>query len=344
IEQTIWPIHNNVEIGIVKPAGALGLVYYTLDGSDPRLIGGAVSPNAIDADSGARFAVHSTTKLLARTFNNGQWSAIRELQFIGNENLGALQISEIHYHPLDEGALSGKLYEFIELHNSGDETLNLSLVSFVRGIDYNFPSGTTLEGNQFVVLASDSIHFQQRYGFAPFGDFSGQLDNSGENLALATAGNDTLIALRYNDKSPWPEEADGDGYSLVWTNKSGNADPNDTRNWTASHTIHGSPGQADQATAIADNIEIPRQFALHQNYPNPFNPETTIEFDLAKSSFVKLKVFDVLGRHVETLVEEHLSDGTHKIKWQARANVSGMYFVRIEAGEWVQTRKALLLR
>ncbi|KAA3618385.1 MAG: T9SS C-terminal target domain-containing protein [Calditrichaeota bacterium] len=344
IQNSELTLDIGLTLELLNPNSGAGSIFYTLDGSDPRMVGGAVSPSAIDLGDGNRISVRSTAKLLARIHDSGNWSALHELKIYGSENLGSLLLSEIHYHPLDEGATSGKLFEFIELQNTGTSVLNLSLISFIRGIDYTFPSGTILPEGKFLVLASDKLHFQQRYGFAPFAEFTGQLDNAGENLTLATATIDTLITLRYNDKSPWPESADGAGYSLTWTNNSGNGEPGDPRNWTASHAIHGSPGEADLAVSVSANTAMPQRFALYQNYPNPFNPTTTIQFYLAKSSFVKLNIYDILGRHIETVFEKHLPAGQHEMIWQANSHAAGVYFYRIEAGSWIQTRKALLLK
>ena len=89
---------------------------------------------------------------------------------------------------------------------------------------------------------------------------------------------------------------------------------------------------------------MPSSLYLSQNYPNPFNPSTTIEFALPKSSFVTLRVYDLLGRQVGELVNEKLSPGTYKTQWSARGLASGVYFYRLTAGEYVETKKLLLLR
>jgi len=89
---------------------------------------------------------------------------------------------------------------------------------------------------------------------------------------------------------------------------------------------------------------IPASYTLHQNYPNPFNPSTTIEFALPKSAFVTLRVYDLLGRQVGELVSEKLGPGTYKTQWDARGLASGVYFYRLQAGEFVQTKKLLLLK
>jgi hypothetical protein len=89
---------------------------------------------------------------------------------------------------------------------------------------------------------------------------------------------------------------------------------------------------------------VPGEFVLEQNYPNPFNPSTTIEFSLPSKSFVSLNVFDALGRKVVTIVSEVLSAGTYSRYWNAEGLASGIYFYRIQAGTFTETRKLVLLR
>ena len=85
-------------------------------------------------------------------------------------------------------------------------------------------------------------------------------------------------------------------------------------------------------------------FFLHQNYPNPFNPSTTIKFELPKSSDVRLSVFDMLGREVSVLVNERRDAGVHEVKFDASGFSSGVYFYRLRAGDFVETRKLVLVR
>lgn len=88
--------------------------------------------------------------------------------------------------------------------------------------------------------------------------------------------------------------------------------------------------------------DIPASFALFQNYPNPFNPSTTIQFHIANRELVSLTVFDILGREVSMLVNEHLAPGVYSVKWNAAQLSSGVYFYRLQAGNFVQTKKLLL--
>ncbi|MFQ5582980.1 MAG: T9SS type A sorting domain-containing protein [Calditrichia bacterium] len=102
---------------------------------------------------------------------------------------------------------------------------------------------------------------------------------------------------------------------------------------------------SDIFTAIGDvSSPLIASFELHQNYPNPFNPETTIQYTLAQAGRVSLKVFDILGREVATLVEEQQKAGDYSVMFYAGNLASGMYFYRLESGGFIQTRKMLLVR
>ena len=89
---------------------------------------------------------------------------------------------------------------------------------------------------------------------------------------------------------------------------------------------------------------VPISFSLYQNYPNPFNPSTTISFSLPSKSYVSLKVFDALGREVSNLVTEELVPGTYARQWNTALLPSGIYLYRLQAGEFVETKKMTLLR
>jgi hypothetical protein len=99
-----------------------------------------------------------------------------------------------------------------------------------------------------------------------------------------------------------------------------------------------------QGVTEVNDLSIPVQYSLKQNYPNPFNPTTTIEFSLPKNGNVTLKVFNVLGKEVATLVNGPVESGTHKINFDASTLNSGVYFYRIDAGSFVDTKKMILLK
>ena len=91
-----------------------------------------------------------------------------------------------------------------------------------------------------------------------------------------------------------------------------------------------------------NNIGSPDQYQLFQNYPNPFNPETTIRFSLPKSDPVSLRIYDLLGKEVETLIREYRNAGDYEIEWSALDFPSGIYLYRLEAGDFVETKKLIL--
>jgi hypothetical protein len=84
--------------------------------------------------------------------------------------------------------------------------------------------------------------------------------------------------------------------------------------------------------------------ALEQNYPNPFNPSTTINYELPKSSEVRLSVHDMLGREVSVLVNERKNAGVHAVEFDASALSSGMYLYQLQAGDFIQTRRLVILK
>ncbi|MEW6506106.1 MAG: T9SS type A sorting domain-containing protein [Bacteroidota bacterium] len=95
---------------------------------------------------------------------------------------------------------------------------------------------------------------------------------------------------------------------------------------------------------IDDNQEFPTTYNLFQNYPNPFNPTTRIKYSIPNSEKVLLKVYDVLGREVETLLNKYETAGTHEIEFNGINLTSGLYFYKITSGNYSETRKMILLR
>lgn len=126
----------------------------------------------------------------------------------------------------------------------------------------------------------------------------------------------------------------------------------------AAETLEGLDHQAELAIqrmfnltilGINDNNQIPSSFALHQNYPNPFNPVTTIRFDIPKTSYVQLTVYNILGQKVKTLLNKQITLGIHKVNWnglndEGEQLSSGMYFYQITAGDFQTVKKLVLLK
>lgn len=169
-----------------------------------------------------------------------------------NEAQRALRFTEIHYHPADQDTVSGDEFEFLEIGNTGATTLSLNSLGVTDGVTFSFPKGTSLEAGRFLVLAANAEKFRQRYGFAPFGTYTGKLNNKGESLVLSNLQSDaTIDSVQYSDQSPWPALADGDGYSLVpssW-DAAGNASA-----WRASFRSGGSPGKEDPKGVVVNEV------------------------------------------------------------------------------------------
>ena len=97
-------------------------------------------------------------------------------------------------------------------------------------------------------------------------------------------------------------------------------------------------------TSVANNEDNISSFQLAQNYPNPFNPVTKIRFYLSGTSNVTLKIYDVLGHHIETLVDNRITAGQHEVEWNATGIASGVYVYQVQADRFVESKKLILLK
>jgi len=91
-------------------------------------------------------------------------------------------------------------------------------------------------------------------------------------------------------------------------------------------------------------LQLPKSVALDQNYPNPFNPITEISYDIPKSFEVNLRVFNILGQEIATLVNRQQEAGSHTVRWDATAEPSGIYFYRLKAGDFLETKKMVVVK
>jgi hypothetical protein len=130
-----------------------------------------------------------------------------------------------------------------------------------------------------------------------------------------------------------------------------NQNPNDVRTQIAAIRFAGMTerpsGNGLQKSSLAGNteqVQLPVQFSLSQNYPNPFNPLTTIKYGLPTDEHVTLKVYDILGREVHTLVNEVVKAGYQQVSFDASQFSSGVYFYRLDAGSFTRVKKLLLLK
>lgn len=137
-----------------------------------------------------------------------------------------------------------------------------------------------------------------------------------------------------------PGDINGDGYAEAFVHEPGWPDYNDDKS-LGRVIVYSYKKLTD---AVEEKSSNPENFILRQNYPNPFNPATIISYSIRKSSFVELKVFDMLGREVQTLVSKEQSAGEYKVQFNASGIPSGMYLYRIKTNEFSKSGKMLLLK
>ncbi|MEW6158453.1 MAG: lamin tail domain-containing protein [Verrucomicrobiota bacterium] len=230
------PVSRGFPLSISAPAGT---IYYTLDGSDPRVaFAGTPSSAAKVFSSGAPVLLNATTLVKARALAGTNWSAVTEALFQVAELGIPLRFTEIMYNPVPANRDE---YEFIEIKNIGATAVDLSGMK-LDGVSFVFPAGTMLDAGAVLVLSSDKnpAAFDARYpGLPVAGRFSGSLGNGGERLSLIASNGQTITAVQYRDSGLWPDKADGQGYSIEIIDPSG--DPHDPINWQTREE-GGSPG------------------------------------------------------------------------------------------------------
>ena len=231
------------EGGLVQVLPGPGSIFYTTDGSDPRLPGGERSRSASSL-SRARpeIFVEETTKLVMRSRLNDEWSGPIEALFV-SQKIPNIKISEVMYHPvapplptgLDEDDL-----EFVEFSNVGNSPLLMEGLNVSDAIEFTFGSHLIQPGES-VVLASNPDALQGQFpqiDSAVFGPFDGRLSNGGERIVLRDGAGRLLDQIQFDDEDGWPVEADGDGSSLerIQFEESGPSA------WQSSFAEGGSPG------------------------------------------------------------------------------------------------------
>jgi hypothetical protein len=260
------PITAGTTLRITAPtAAANSTIYYTLDGTDPRLPGGAVSPRALSALNAADLVLTNNTRVVARNRNpahknltgpnnppiSSPWSGPVAATFV--VSTPALAVTEIMFNPAPaaSGTNDNDAFEFIELKNVGAGTLNLVGARFTNGLDFVFASTnaiTSLAPGQYCVLVRNRAAFLSRYPWVSniAGQYTNRLNNAGERVYLEGAAREPILDFRYDNQ--WYPATDGAGFSLVIRNENSPFSSwTNAASWRASTLPGGSPGQADPA-------------------------------------------------------------------------------------------------
>ena len=275
-EQLRAPVALSSKTGVVEPgfevmmSAPSGTIYYTLDGSDPRLPGGGVNPLASVYD-GWPITINETTRIFARDFGPaeselGKWSGPTIEDFITVPR--DVYVTEVNYHPHDAVTGRGELdrdhddFEFIELTNFGTTPIQLGGMQFVdmklesgwQGIEFTFAQ-QTLGPSERIVVVADREAFESRYGMdvriaggndgqgGTDGEYGGDLADGGERVTLLDVLGTPIIQLPYGNSGAWPARPDGHGSSLQLVDHSVSLIQSD--NWRSSIDYGGTPGAVE---------------------------------------------------------------------------------------------------
>lgn len=235
-------------------------IVYTLDGTDPREIGG----NSVGTTYDNAIPLDNSTVVKARAFVGGQWSALTTATFSIPASPTDIQITEINFNPHQPTDAESTLlpdvgnddFEFIEISNTNlAADINLAGMEFVNGVEYTF-GNVVLEAGESAVVVEDIEAFEARYGDSVnvIGQWSGGLSNNGETVELADGAGNLLVEVAYDDNDPWFARADGVGATLQLKAGDLTANPDKYYQWQASRTVGGSPGAANgDASSIVIN-------------------------------------------------------------------------------------------
>ena len=250
----------------IKKTDNRGLIFYTVNGEDPRTLSGGISENA---KSNNFFVINESVEIKSRIYDQSgnQWSALTEAIFFVRGLKNDLKVTEIMFHPMqlseDEilmGFSNQDQFEFLEITNSGKQTVNLQGVQFNEGIDYTF-GDQNLEPGSSLVLTANRDAFVARYGennIKIAGEFKGSLSNSGETLKLSDQFGNPLQEFSYNNN--WYAQSAGGGRSLVIVEDAVNNDLlSNPGNWRPSQFLGGSPGRTE------DRLPMIRISEIHYN-------------------------------------------------------------------------------
>jgi hypothetical protein len=321
-----------------------GTIYYTLDGNDPRATGGGVYSGSLFSLNSLSLQLNASAVIMTRVLSEGNWSALKEINFIRSQSgFNDLKVTELHYHPADfitgSDTINGKDLEFIEFKNTGKNAVNLSGLELDSAVSYQFPPDKLLAPGNFYVVVSKPSKFYEYYGLIPSGNFKGNFSNSGEEVLLKDFAGRKVIDFVYDDSDPWPQEADGDGYSLSSGEVNPSGDPSNYNYWTLSVKKDGTP--------FADNVlsDLPPGDSLTGGtltvYPNPSTGQVTFRLETGNEDFqLEIWVFDQTGK----AVIHTFAGNPDMIDLSACRLPEGLYFMKVRSKKYTGKAPVILLK
>jgi len=298
------------------------VIYLTIDGSDPRMPDGSISPNAIAYNDLVGIPILDTTYVRARTFgglSGTEWSASVEATFTTNAEAGVgdIAITELMYNPADptsaelaiDPSFTDNSFEYIELRNVSEATVDLVGLEFTQGTRFRFSAREllgnadgsqrltnplTLAPGEFIVVVADRNAFEARYAdeieaqsirIAGEFDYYHVLSNSSERLRLIDANRAEIHDFQYQDTSPWPVSADGQGPALSVVNVNG--DYSSPSNWVATQA-NGSPGYSEFAGPKVQSVEILSSGDGAHVYSIPDGPDQLLTVQVGGADMIRI--------------------------------------------------------
>ena len=299
----------------------------TLEEEDHWVV--TIPPIEFVGDIGIRFMSTNTNQSTGVTPITGEWfikvvtSLLTENVFI-NEFLARNDATN-----MDE---QGEFDDWLELYNASEDTVILDNHFLTDNPDnltkWSFPeSGLTIAPYEYLLIWCDNDDEQ--------GDIhtNFKLSGSGEFIALTNPDGETII-----DSLTFAEQIADISYGRY---------PDGSEIWQLMNPTPGITNTQELRSNV--NLIIPSQYTVYQNYPNPFNPVTTLRYDLPENGLVNITIYDMLGREVKTLINQTQDAGYRSIIWDATNDYgkpvsAGIYLYQIQAGEYMQTKKMVLLK
>ena len=252
-------------------------------------------------------------------------------------------VTEVMVNP---SAVSDSYGEWFELYNAGSSTVSMNgWLLLDNGSNEHNVTSISIDSGEYIVFGRNTDSavnggYDADYVYSGF-----QLANSEDEIKLIDAEGRIVDVIEYNSSFPYSSGASMYLKNITYDNAV------DT-SWAMSEVEYGSgdlgtPGRAwDDTLSTASNFDfgIPQTFVLYSSFPNPFNPITTIKFSVETFHAMSLRIFDITGRVVETLLNGEIPVGNHEITWNASRQPSGVYIVQLSNGTSVQTQKLILLK
>ena len=266
------------------------------------------------------FVLDSTMDLIDNTYTD----------FQGFFEINLLQPAKKYFIYANKSGYARRWYNNVRTADSAAPVILLT--GEEKKIDFMLPPAGGLSGKVFN-KSGDPVQYVSVSAYNNSETYYGYTDQFGEYLISDLSGVEYHVSVQdFN-------------YHHQWYDHKSSADLADPVPLVEGSNV---PNINFDLIPITDNMEmpelLPKEFALKQNYPNPFNPSTIIAFDLPMEALVSVKIFNVLGQAVATLVDETLPSGRYLKQWNASSVGSGIYFYTIRAGSYVRTKKMLLVK